>query len=608
MTKHGTFRRRSLGAMIVVAASLLATASLALVPNTCGQRFDDRLTPLPAAATGGVTIEPIVCSGDPDSPRHCLVAGFAGNDTLVLRRATSGSEPRAYRLWLHVGTSVGSGKINLSLNGTPETNWFAPPTAAFGWQLVSLPNQQPQIFMLRRGDNQLRILLPHAGDGASVAIDCVLLAADPDFVPDVLALHRLDHVWSGVGVLLDAVADDRFLYVGYYNTDRALTVAAYDRQAHVWQRKPLDNKFAGWDNHNAIALALDHAGNLHIAGNMHASPLVYGHTLEPGHLDGLKLINRMTGAEEARTTYPTWIDLQDGRLGFMYRSGVSGAGSDLVNVYDGANWSRLLASAMFAVPPGAPSASAYPTAPVHRPDGYIHMAWAWRRTADASTSFQVAYARSRDFIHWETAAGKPLTLPLGPGQGDIIDNAPEHSGLWNEVNLGFDPEARPIVSYVKFDAAGNTQLFDARPDRQGWQIVQVSDWHDRWDMRGYGTIIALVRQWPVGVEDGALVQEIRHWKAGRFQYVLDPASLRPVATRPIHQLLPAALLQPSVPNSGFTPLVVAAHQAGLSTASPKFVLRWEAQASNRDEQPACNAEYPLACNPPPSQLVVFERP
>jgi hypothetical protein len=236
------------------------------------------------------------------------------------------------------------------------------------------------------------------------------------------------------------------------------------------------------------------------------------------------------------------------------------------------------------------------------------MAWVWRRTADAATSFQVAYARSRDFLHWETAAGKPLTLPLGPGQGDVIDNAPEHSGLWNEVRLGFDQQARPIISYVKFDAAGNTQLFDARPDRAGWQIVQVSDWHDRWDMQGYGTIIALVRQWPVEADGAALMQEVRHWKAGRFDYVLDPASLRPIATTPPHQLLPAALLQPAPPNPGMTPLVIAARQVGQEHAPPKFILRWEAQPSNRDERPACTAERPLACNPPPSQLVVYERP
>ncbi len=600
--------RRSLCSAFVAAVSLAASGALALEPSNCGQRFEETPASLPASATGGVAIETIACSSDANSPRHCLAAAATGGAAIDLMRSSADAAPRSYRLWLHVGTNVASATIGVSLNDEPASKWFAPQTPAFGWQLVTLPNQQPENFPLRMGANRLRIYLPPGGDAAPVSIDCVLLAADPDFIPDVQAVHRVDQVWSGVGVLFDAVYDDHFLYLGYFNAERNFAVAAYDRQTHVWQRVALADKFGGWDNHNAIALALDHAGNLHLAGDMHATPMVYAHTVQPGHLDGLTLTNRMIGSAEERTTYPTWIDLPDGRLAFMYRSGVSGAGSDLVNVFDGSRWQRLAAGALFAVPAGSASASAYPTDPVRGPDGYIHVAWVWRRTADASTSFQVAYARSRDFLHWETASGKPLALPFGPGQGDIIDNAPEHSGLWNGVNVGFDPAGQPIVSYVKFDAAGNSQLYDARPSAKGWQVVQVSDWHDRWDISGYGSLIAQVRQWPVESSSGTLTQEVRHWKAGHFDFVLDPASLRPIATRPSHQLLPAALLRPSSGVAGFAPLVVAAHRAGPGGAPAKFILRWEAQSSDRDEQPQCTAERPLACKPPPTALVVLERP
>jgi len=595
--------------VFAVASGLISSIALAAQPSTCGQHFDDAVAPLPVATSGGVTIEPVGCSSRMESPRHCLGVEPAGAVSLDIVRPAFEPPLRAYQLWLRVATSTGSGKMTFGLNSEPAVAWWVPPTAGSGWQLVTLPDRKtPQPFLLRAGVNRLHLGLPRSAGGTAVTVDCLLLAADPDFVPDVKARHRLDQVWSGVGVLFDALQSDRFLYVGYYNAERYLTVAAYDRKTRVWQRRALDSRFGGWDNHNAIALALDHAGNLHIAGNMHASPLVYGRTREPGRLDAMQLLNRMVGSEETQTTYPTWIDLPDGGLGFLYREGVSGAGRDIVDSYDGAKWSRRGDAPLFSVPAGSVQASAYPTVPLLGPDGYLHIAWVWRRTADAATSFQVGYARSRDMLHWQAADGTALSLPIGPGQGDIIDNVPERAGLSNQVTLGFDAAGRPVVSYLKFDAAGNTQLFDARPAGTGWQVVQVSDWHDRWELQGYGTIQALIRQGAVAVDRGLLVQTVRHWKAGWFDYVLNPASLRPSATRPAERLLPTALMQSSASGSDFAPIVIAARQPGDKAAPAKFVLRWEVQAGNRDQRPACTVERPLACKPPPSQLVVFERP
>jgi hypothetical protein len=418
-------------------------------------------------------------------------------------------------------------------------------------------------------------------------------------------VHRLDDAWSGVGVLFDAVGDDRFVYVGYYDADRALAVAAFDRASRTWRRRTLDSVFGGWDNHNAIALALDRSGNLHVAGNMHATPLVYGRTSTPGRVDELRLVNTMTGADEARATYPTWIDAPGGGLAFLYRSGVSGAGEHILNLFDGARWSRS-GQKIFAVPAGRAAASAYPTRPRLGPDGYIHMAWIWRRTPDASTSFQVGYARSRDLIAWEDARGRPVRLPIAPGAGDVVDDVREGAGLSTEATLGFDQRNRPVVSYLKHDAAGVTQLFNARWSGTGWQAVRVSDWTDRWVVDGHGTVPALIRHGAAEIDaDGALVQSVRHWRAGRFDLVLDPDTLQPVGRRPPKQPLPAALLRAESAEPGMFALAIPARVAGAGRDA--FVLRWEAQASDRDRRPACTKERPRACNPPPSALTMVER-
>lgn len=599
------FPRRA--AVWALALTLLA-ASAVPAAGACDIAFDEPAIGAGEAQAGDAVIAPLGCASDPSSARHCIAPDLrSGDQATEVQIDAPAKAARAYSLWLRVGTSARSGKLRLALNGAPAIEWYVPPTQPGGWQLVTRGDGKTQAaFEIRPGANTLRIE-PGPGGKAAAYADCAVLAADPAFVPGVRARHALDQAWSGVGVLFDALADDRNLFVGYYNAERLLSVAAFDRTARSWSRKVLPNRFEGWDNHNAIALALDAKGQVHVAGNMHATPLVYARTAEPRRIDSLQLVNRMVGRDEAKTTYPTWVVLPDGGLAFLYRTGSSGAGQHVINTLADGEWRRRGEAPLFGQ--AEAGSSAYPTDPVRGPDGMMHMAWVWRRTADAHTNYQVAYASSPDLVRWQDAAGRPIVLPLRPGASGAIDSVPERGGLANQVTLGFDAKGRPVVSYLKYDAGGATQLFQARPDAAGaWQIVQASDWQDRWELEGRGTVQALIRLESAVAPDGtgALVQGVRHWKAGRFEYVLDDATLRPTAMRPPRRLLPWALTQPQTKEAGFFALAIPARKAGGGNAAPEFVVRWEAQQSDRDRKPACTAERPRACDPPPMPLVVLE--
>jgi hypothetical protein len=564
------------------------SATVAALPD-CGQRFvDDANAPNPSDPA---TTE-LSCSREPASRRHCIAVSGDALDRFDVPTLPS---VRAYALWLRVATDSRSTTVRLSLNEGVETAWFIPPTPAHGWQRAT------EASLLAPGMNNLRVT---PSNDPRVAVDCALFAADPEFVPDMRAVHRIDRAWSGVGVLFDAVADRKRLYVGYYDANRALAVAAFDRYSRTWQRHRLGSVFEGWDNHNAIALAIDRAGALHIAGNMHASPLVYGRTAADGDIATLALLNRMTGAGEWRASYPTWTTDADGALVFLYRDGVSGAGRIFANRYADGAWRRLASSPLFADRDANGSVSAYPTAVTEGSDGYRHIAWVWRSTADAATSFEVGYARTLDFVHWQDRASRTLALPIRPGQA-AVDPAAERSGLTTQVELGFDAASRPVVSYLRYDREGHTQLYNARPDGDGWRIVQATDWTDRWEIAGHGTLAALIRHGPVrAAADGTLRQTVRHWRAGASELVLDAANLRPIGTAPVASLLPRALSRPTLPPPGFNALVIAARMT--DRAAKPFVVRWEAQPSDRDRRPECTAERPVACDPPPSHLIVYE--
>lgn len=58
--------------------------------------------------------------------------------------------------------------------------------------------------------------------------------------------------------------------------------------------------------------------------------------------------------------------------------------------------------------------------------------------------------------------------PAGPAS-DLVDRIPTGSGITNRnMKVGFDAENRPTVAYLKYDADGNTQLYNARLESGAW--------------------------------------------------------------------------------------------------------------------------------------------
>lgn len=303
-------------------------------------------------------------------------------------------------------------------------------------------------------------------------------------------LSAIDRVWSGHSARFALAVTAARITVAYYDANRQLTIASRLRGSGAsWVYHKLDS-WLGWDSHNYIAMAVDGAGQVHVSANMHGDPLVYYRTTVAGDVRTLVrqpvMVDR---AVEGKMTYPIFLRDGDGRLVFKYRDGSSGNGNEIYNVYDVATqrWSHLL---QVPLTDGEGQRNAYFMGPVLGPDRYFHIAWVWRETPMAETNHDLSYARSRDLVHWETAAGKPLTLPITLKTAEIVDPVPVEGGMINNNTvIGFDPAGRAMITFHKFDAAGNTQIYVARAEAKGWRIAQVSDWQGfRWDFRGGGSL------------------------------------------------------------------------------------------------------------------------
>lgn len=346
-----------------------------------------------------------------------------------------------------------------------------------------------------------------------------------------------DRTWAGIPVNISAISVGNIVYIGYYDAERQLSVARIDTSDGSVQRKRLDSTFAGWDAHNFISLTYDRNGFLHVAGNMHAVPLIYARMFDRDRLDSLRRVDSMIGEDESHVTYPKFFKFPDGALGFTYRQGKSGDGVEIINRFDGKSWSRLSDRPIFAPAPGDVPVSAYHTDYILGQDGYFHTAWVWRLTKGVENNFNVNYAKSKDLKQWFGSTGKPISSPLTPANSDVVDKVPPHSGLFNNVKLGFNGLNEPVISYLKYDEDGHTQLYHARPTGAGWQIEKITSWESRWDFMGGGTKIQQISFSAIRSENGKVTESVRHFKDGASSIIYVADGMKSIKI----SLLPAAL-------------------------------------------------------------------
>lgn len=408
------------------------------------------------------------------------------------------------------------------------------------------------------------------------------------------ATLKVDKVWGGVKVGFSAVESKDAIYIGYYDKNRKLTISEIDKCSWQVKKVQLDSTFTGWDVHNYITMALDSEGRLHIAGNMHSVPLVYARMEKKGQFKSLSKLRHQVESLEDRVTYPNFFKFPDGALGFTYRSGGSGNGIEIINRFDGDKWSRWIDKPLFASASAGPSVSAYSTGFIKGPDNQFHVAWVWRDTPAVETNFNVNYVRSPDLKTWYNSSGKKLSLPLTPDNADIAAEIPMGSGLFNNIRLGFDVERRPIISYLKFDANGKSQLWHARHEKNGWKNYQSTNWSYRWDPRGFGAIVTQIGFEGVELKEGMLLERVQHHDLGVVTMQYDENSLK------VKQVLKNYTWLNTLPKLNRetekgTVLAVAPVKNALGESSSRYLVSWlSLPANNRDKPRPCKIES--GCN------------
>lgn len=389
-------------------------------------------------------------------------------------------------------------------------------------------------------------------------------------------------------------------YVAYYDARHQMIVASRRLDEKKFRYVKMPTKI-GWDSHNSVTMAVDANGCIHLSGNMHCVPLIYFRMTERGDIGTFKRL-AMTGKLERRCTYPRFLNDLEGRLIFNYRSGGSGNGMRLYNRYDpkAKTWSRLMDVPLFD---GQGQRNAYPAGPSLGPDRRFHVVWVWRDTPDCATNHHLSYARSKDLIHWETAAGKAVKVPLTLGQGELcIDAIPSGGGIINGCErLTFDSAGRPMVSYHKSDARGHMQIYVTRYEGGKWVSRVVTKWSRSVAFSGRGAMgfigIRISGLKPSG--PGTWYVKYRHRDYGSGRIVLDDKTLQPV-DRPVvaSDRLPKEVSAREIDFEGIGTKMSwdlgSSPQAGV-----RYLLKWETLPPYQDRRRKGKL-------PPPATLKLFK--
>jgi hypothetical protein len=431
-----------------------------------------------------------------------------------------------------------------------------------------------------------------------------------DKQPYVYEEMIIDTVWAAHPVGFFLMTHGNRQYAAYYNADRDMVVAMRNIGEQDWVKfKPqTDYKSApstdspassklGWDSHNYIEMALDSQGFVHLSGNMHCNNLTYFRSTKPYDITTLEQMKSMTGEQEKKCTYPVFMKNPEGRLLFKYRTGTSGNGNEIYNIYDVSSkqWTRLIDKPLSD---GKGQRNAYFQKPELGPDNMYHISWVWRETYDCSTNHDLSYAKSPDMVNWHTVSGEKIDLPITlESKGLIVDPVPVEGGIINGTGkIGFDNDGNAVLSYHKFDEEGNTQAYCARAINGKWQIKKLTDWDYRWYFEGGGSIVFEVRLGQVKpLNDKHLELSYNHSKYGSGTWLLDNnLNIRGKVLKGASR--PAAMNE--IKNDFEGMKIKLASDAAGSADGVNYYLKWETLGQNRDRP----REGKL---PGPSELILY---
>ena len=282
------------------------------------------------------------------------------------------------------------------------------------------------------------------------------------------------------------VSHGNLQYTAWYDDSARVVLARRTLGSDRWVTRTTQYTNDVTDAHNAIALAVDGRGVLHVAWAEHARALHYARAVRAGSLE-LGPSVPMTGLHETRVTYPQFHALRGGDLLLIYRDGQSGNGDVMLNRWDVRRqaW-RAVAHPLIS---GEGQRNAYVNSMAIDARGGWHLSWCWRETSDVASNHDVLYAFSPDEGHtWQRTDGRRYVLPITSATAEVAWEVSQGRELINQTTMSVDAGGRPMIAtYWRPEGSDVPQFQLVWHDGARWRASQVGTRTHAFRLSGGGT-------------------------------------------------------------------------------------------------------------------------
>lgn len=287
-----------------------------------------------------------------------------------------------------------------------------------------------------------------------------------------------------------------YQYTAFYVDERHLRVVRRELATDRIVTHDIEGEYNLRDAHNSISLGIDRDGRLHICYDHHATRLRYRRSLHPESIEAWTDELPMTGANEDRVTYPTFILPRAGYpLTLLYRDGVHNRGTARLKTYDESTnrWFDRPIPILSGAEHKPWTSNAYWNHPAVGSDGSLHLSFVWRTDTlgeqQLVNNINMGYAWSPDNgVHWFTASGQPYRLPITPTTAETIWPSPPGNNLINQTGMALDSADRPHIVFYANDSRGIPQYQHLWFDGMEWLKETFSCRQALFVLKGGGTL------------------------------------------------------------------------------------------------------------------------
>jgi hypothetical protein len=324
----------------------------------------------------------------------------------------------------------------------------------------------------------------------------------PGFTVKVLAQHDLGLAWAAntVNTVIfrhhGILSSGNQQYTAFYVDEQTLRLVQRNLETDRITTHDLAGKYNLRDAHNSISLGVDRAGHLHMSYDHHGTQLRYRRSNQAHSIDSWTEEIAMTGTNEDRVTYPTFILSHHGHpLTLLYRDGSHNKGSARLKTYDEATqtWADHLTPILSGSDQKPWTSNAYWNHPATGSDGSLHLSFVWRIQGmgdeDVVNNTNIGYARSFDNGKtWQTSHGRPYKLPITQVNAETVYPVAPGSNLINQCSMALDSLNRPHIVFYADDANGIPQYQHLRYDGKAWHHTVLSQRTEDFALMGGGTL------------------------------------------------------------------------------------------------------------------------